>query len=228
MNAQIRAVIFDLDGTLVDTMGDFADKASQLMAAYYDVDRAWAREQYMNTSGYPFGQQLEQLFGDHPSRLEVAERFESWKLELLDRCLVEPRPGVKQMIHSLQEADYRVAISSNNGQAIVDHLVADWDIALDSALGYRDEGFSKGEPHFHWLQRELEVTRSEFLFVGDSLNDLRFALRSQVSFAAVTYTFPEDSFLRSNHRVKCFGDVTEVGDWLLSSFRTAPGGKNDP
>ena len=218
MNPRIRVVVFDLDGTLVDTMDAFADKASQLMASYYEIDRKCARELYLETSGYPFDQQLQQLFGNNPLTMEVAERFEVWKLELLDGRL-KPRLGVKQMIHDIQVAGYRVAISSNNSQANVDQLVADWDLPLHSALGYRNEGFCKGEPHFGWLQRELQVKRSEFLFVGDSLNDCRFALRSDVAFAAVSYTFSEDFFRSSNHCVKCFGDVTEVGDWLLNSRR---------
>ena len=215
MNGQIRVVIFDLDGTLVDTMERFAFKASQLMASFFHVDREYAREQYLKTSGYPFGQQLQQLFGNNPLNTEVAEQFETWKLELLDACLV-PRSGVEQIIHDLKVAGYRVAVSSNNVQGNVDRIVADWNCPLDSALGFRNESFCKGEPHFGWLERKLEVERSELLFVGDSLNDLRIALRSNVAFAAVTCTFPEDCFRSLNHSVKCFTDVTQVGSWLLS------------
>ena len=225
MNAQIRVVVFDFDGTLVDTMGAFADKASQLMASYYDIDCHCARELYLKTSGYPFGQQLQQLFGNNPLNTEVAERFETWKLELLDGPL-EPRPGVKQMILDLQAVGYRVAISSNNSQANVDQLVADWDFPLESALGFRNKSFCKGEPHFSWLRRELQVKRSEMLFVGDSLNDFRMALHSNVAFAAVTYTFPEECFRSLNHSVRCFTNVIQVGDWLVSQRRLLLGGKD--
>lgn len=225
MSTRINVVVFDLDGTLVDTMGAFAGKASQLMEAYYNIDREYARDLYLKTSGYPFYKQLQEIFGNNSLNTEVVKEFETWKLRLLSGVL-EPRSGVKQMIRELQSAGYRVAISSNNGQANVNRLVADWDVRLDGALGFHNERFCKGEPHFSWLSRKLQVERSKFLFVGDSMNDLRIALRSSVAFAAVTYTFSEDCFHSLDHSVECFAEVTRVGDQLLSQRRLVVGERN--
>ena len=67
MNTQL--LVFDLDGTLIDTMGDYADKAAALIRDHYGTPKDEARRRYFETSGVPFEQQLEQIFpGDDRRR----------------------------------------------------------------------------------------------------------------------------------------------------------------
>src|ERR1700742_4647011 len=56
-----RAVLFDLDGTLIDTMQVFADVAADVMVRHHALDRTAARTAYLATSGIPFFQQLEKI-----------------------------------------------------------------------------------------------------------------------------------------------------------------------
>ena len=47
----MRLIVFDFDGTLVDTMEAYAEKASELIEKFYGVPREKARKMYLETSG---------------------------------------------------------------------------------------------------------------------------------------------------------------------------------
>ena len=177
-----RLVVFDLDGTLIDTMGDYADRAAVLIAEYYGRGRAWARQRYLETSGIPFEAQLEMLFPGDSRNQGVAEAFEGWKDGYLNT--VGLPVATRALLERLRAHGRQVAISSNNLEPYVERLTHDWPV--DAALGYRPEdGFGKGIPHFRWLEERFHFARKEMLFVGDSPNDARLAREAGVPFAAL-------------------------------------------
>ena len=72
MNTQL--LIFDLDGTLIDTMKAYADKAAALIFEHYGTPGDEAHRRCFETSGLPFEQQLEQMvfIGDSPNDARIA------------------------------------------------------------------------------------------------------------------------------------------------------------
>ncbi len=72
---KVKLVVFDLDGTLVDTMGSFANHAATLMERHYGLLHETGYSQYMKTSGLPFKQQLEVLFPRNHKNASVAHQF---------------------------------------------------------------------------------------------------------------------------------------------------------
>jgi phosphoglycolate phosphatase-like HAD superfamily hydrolase len=185
LSAPIRVLVFDLDGTLVPTMEDYADKAAALMHAAFGTPLDEARQSYWATSGLPFERQLRQLYPGLKTD-PVAEAFEAWKDEYLNGIALSA--DVAGLLSRWQAAGFHVAISSNNLERYVQRLARDWPV--DCALGYRaagaeDSGFGKGEPHFAALESRFGLARSHFLFTGDSPNDARIAAASGVSFRAL-------------------------------------------
>jgi beta-phosphoglucomutase-like phosphatase (HAD superfamily) len=69
-------ILFDMDGTLVDTMQVFADVAAGVMVKHHGLDRARARAAYLATSGIPFFQQLEVIVPGHAGHAAAAAEFE--------------------------------------------------------------------------------------------------------------------------------------------------------
>ncbi len=192
-----RLIVFDLDGTLIDTMGDYADRAAMLIETHYGRDFDWARRRYLETSGLPFIRQLDALFPGDARNEAVAEAFERWKDGYLAGH-ARLAPDVSRLLEDLRARGLRLAISSNNLEPYVTRLARDWPV--DAALGYRPEdGFGKGEPHFRWLEAQFRTPRGEMLFVGDSTNDARLAREAGVPFAALLDAGFEAGAYRRHH-----------------------------
>ncbi|MBW8753443.1 MAG: HAD family hydrolase [Sphingomonadales bacterium] len=188
---RVELLVFDLDGTLVPTMEDYADHAASLMQTHLGAEWGAARRDYFRTSGLPFQMQLRQLYPDRGDTDPVAELFEAWKDGYL-RTIALPKP-VEALMCRWRDLGFRIAISSNNMQHYVERLAHDWPV--DLALGYRpEESFAKGEDHFRAIERHFGIARDRLVFTGDSPNDARIALGARVSFRALlTKAFgPED------------------------------------
>ncbi|MBI4211451.1 MAG: HAD family hydrolase [Deltaproteobacteria bacterium] len=202
-----KVVVFDLDGTLIDSMEDFADVASNVMPRFYPVSRETARQMYLDTSGKPFHHQLETLFPGHPSNADAAKAFEKEKKNnYLDKQLFQ---GAREMISHLRSKNIKVVVSSNNFQALVDQILDVRGIECDLVLGYQPN-FEKGEPHFCKITETLQAERSEITFVGDSLHDAERAQAAGIDFIGKEGTFSSSDFQRRFPRVQVISDLTEL------------------
>ncbi|MCE9624866.1 MAG: HAD hydrolase-like protein [Deltaproteobacteria bacterium] len=197
---QKKVCVFDFDGTLVDSMGAFADLAGELIAETYGVKPVRAREDYLRTSGLPFFQQLESLFPKDGRNAQVADAFEVRKKEdYFGRPFFDEVPGA---IADLQERGVRAVISSNNGQELVEeYLDRRPEARFDLVLGFK-QGFSKGKAHFEKVLHHFDLETSDLLFVGDSLHDARQALDFGVDFVGRLGTFEERHFLEVHPRAR--------------------------
>ena len=187
----VELLVFDLDGTLVPTMEDYADQAASLMQAHLGADWQAARREYFRTSGLPFQMQLRQLYPERGDTDAVADRFEQWK-DIYLRGIALPGP-VERLMRRWRALGFRIAISSNNMQHYIDRLARDWPV--DLALGFRPaDGFAKGEDHFRAIEHHFGIGRDRLVFTGDSPNDARIAGGAGVLFRALsTEAFkPED------------------------------------
>lgn len=181
--------IFDFDGTLVDSMGHFADLATDVIHDLYGTPRGIAREQYRQTSGLPFIEQVERIFPGDPRNRRAVVEYETAKAEnYLEK---KPFPEARYVLTELRERDCTVAISSNNMPHLVEAYCAEYEMPADIICGW-SPGFAKGRAHFdHILSgngRNLVVS----VFVGDSLRDAGEAASFGMDFIARSGTFTAD------------------------------------
>lgn len=205
-------LVFDLDGTLVDTMGDYGDKAADLMCAHFGTDFAVARGNYFKTSGLPFEKQLRELYPDDDTTDSVARMFEDWKDGYLQD--ISLHIVTAELIRTWQVRGLKVAISSNNMEIYVDRMAKDWPV--DAALGYRpSDNYRKGEPHFRTLEEKFSLSRDQMLFTGDSPNDARIAKDCKVDFMALlTDEFVADDFRKHLPDVSALKRLDEITPYL--------------
>lgn len=203
-------LVFDLDGTLVPTMDDYADKAASLMEAAFATPWAAARADYFRTSGLPFEKQLRELYPDRADTDAVAQAFEDWKDGYLRGLTLAD--ATARLFSDWRERGLKIAISSNNMEPYVERMARDWPV--DCALGYRpQDGYGKGEHHFLTLEERFALPRSRFLFVGDSPNDARIAARCGVAFRALlTSAFTPADFTAVDAQIALISDLAELAD----------------
>lgn len=203
----VRAVAFDLDGTIVDSMGAFARIAADVMAEYHRADWTWAHGRYLETSGIPFFQQLELIFPGNPANAATAEDFERRKLA---GFFSEPLfPGVPETLAALRGRGIHTAVSSNNFQDVVEEFVRRRGLEFDLVLAFGG-GLFKGEPHFRKILETWALAPNQLLYVGDSLSDGNRALASGIPFVGRTGTFDRQAFSKAFPGIRLIDEIPEL------------------
>jgi phosphoglycolate phosphatase-like HAD superfamily hydrolase len=186
-----KALLCDLDGTLIDSMPTLADLATDVIETRYGMPRVLAKELYLATCGLPFVKQLEEIFPADPRNPAASDEFESRKPAL---CYAIRMPvDTRRALEVLKKRGVRIAVSSNNGTANVEAFASQAGFAFDMVLGYGN-GLAKGKPHLDATSRAFGADRQEMLFVGDSLHDGEIAEREGIPFVGVASTFSPERF----------------------------------
>ncbi len=203
-----KAVIFDFDGTLVDTMGGFADLAADIMHRRFGTPIERARHSYLETSGLPFRQQLEIIYPDDARNDEASREFEAAKQEtFFSETFAD---DVKRTISQLRQRGYLVMVSSNNRQDLVDRFVArEPEVQFHEVLGARQD-FFKGHDHFEYIRRKFGIGEDEMVFIGDSLKDAERAISSHVRFVGKLGTFDKTDFETQFPGVATISNISDL------------------
>ena len=207
-----RALMFDLDGTLVNTMSGFADLAASIMSHHHGADWATARTRYLETSGLPFRRQLEVIVPSHPGNERAAEEFERRKRNI---CRATPMDHeTRGALATLRERGLGLIVSSNTGQDFVDEFTRREAFRFDLALGFDVRaGMAKGRPHVERALAELRLDRRELWFIGDSLKDGDLARECGIEFVGRIGTFMPSDFedrFAGVRTIRAIGDLVEM------------------
>ena len=186
-----HAITFDFDGTLVDTMHDYARIASEEIYNLYGLKQETAKQLYLETSGIPFFQQLDLIFGPDSRNGTCADRFEKRKAAFLKNVNMDAH--IQSLLYDIRSLGLSIAITSNNFQDLVDEFVVKVPGLFDLVLGFGN-GFSKGPMQFSQVLDSFGIDRRYLLFVGDSLSDARKSLAFGIDFVAISGTLRPESF----------------------------------
>ncbi len=207
----LRAVMFDLDGTLIDTMGGFADLAAEVMEKRLGHVRTDARRRYMETSGIPFRQQLEVIAPGHAANQATSDEFEQRKRAVCDATSMDAITirGLEQ----LRALGLKLVVSSNGAQHFVDDFARRETFKFDLALGFdASRGLAKGRPHVEHTCQALGLAVPELLFCGDSLKDGELADQCGIPFVGRTGTFTHADFLHRDPAGSAVDSIVELAD----------------
>jgi phosphoglycolate phosphatase-like HAD superfamily hydrolase len=179
-------LLLDLDGTLVDTMPAFADLAAAVIARHFGLLPTNARNLYLQTSGVPFAQQLDAIFGDHPAVAPAAAEYEARKHAICAAARMDA--DTRAALDELRARGVALVVSSNGMQGHVDRFAAHCRGLFELALGFGG-ALAKGEPHIALVEERTGVARGAMAFVGDSVRDGELAEASGVRFVGRAGTF---------------------------------------
>ena len=218
--ADLCVIMFDLDGTLIDTMGGFADVAAAVMTERHGLDPVVARRRYLETSGIPFRQQLELIVPGDPRNDSASDTFEQRKRGCADAANLDAR--TLAALERLRDQGLALVVSSNSAQYFVDEFAARQAFRFDSVLGFVDgvagePAFAKGQPHVERTCRELGTTPARILFCGDSLKDGELARDAALGgFVGRLGTFTADDFRRFDPACTAVADIHALADLIAA------------
>ncbi len=192
-------VIFDLDGTLLNTLEDIRDSVNHMMVKYGYPERTL--EQIRLAVGNGSGVLLERSLPegrDTPNFDGLLEEYVAW-YEAHNRIKTAPYPGVLELLRALTASERKIAVVSNkpdaNTKALVRHFFGAY---VSVAIGERPGVSRKPSPDsVKAAMRELQSYPFETVYVGDSDVDLKTARAAGIDCVSVTWGFRSADFLRS-------------------------------
>jgi phosphoglycolate phosphatase len=194
-----QAVIFDLDGTMLDTLADIADAVNRVLAA----------------SGYPRHPEHEYRWfvGDGSATLikralppdqrdadiiqTCLERFIADYHQHWDRKTV-PYPGIKELLETLQTRQIKLAVVTNKPHRFAEKMIAHYfpDTSFDPIFGQRQGIPKKPDPTQALAAlRQMQVAARYCLFMGDSAVDIETARRAGIPSVGAGWGFRPKSEL---------------------------------
>ena len=188
-----KLVIFDLDGTLLDTIADLAESANYALKQLgYPTHNV---ETIRTFVGNGINKLLERALPAHEQTAENVMRMRSHFVPYYDvhnADLSSPYPGIVNLLEDLQAKGIQIAVASNKYQAATVKLVKQYfpDIDFVEILGQREGINVKPDPTIVFdILKKANVSREETLYVGDSGVDMQTAINAGVDAIGVTWGF---------------------------------------
>lgn len=183
--------IFDLDGTLVDSLRDIAEALNECLELLALPPHPVDHYRYMVGEGVPelcrraVGQSHPQLVG---RLIELARpRYRVRPLRY-----TVPYPGVDTLARSLRQSGAILAVLSNKPHDMTCRIVrAFWPESMFSHVqGYTEEAYRKPDPYFvHQIRAQFNVPPDRIFLIGDTPTDVQTASRAGAQCIAVTWGF---------------------------------------
>jgi phosphoglycolate phosphatase len=195
-----KAVMFDLDGTLADTLGDIAAAANHAFSQMGQPTQTLHRFRYLA------GQGLERLFTDALPQAEHA-RVEEYMLlfkayyaqhNMDTTCLY---PGIEQLLDAIQSRGMKLVILTNKpdkaAHELTEKLMSQW--SFDVVLGHREPYPVKPDPTSALaICDELGISPLDWLYVGDTSVDMYTAKNAGMFAVGVLWGFRDEPELRES------------------------------
>lgn len=208
----LKAIIFDMDGTLIDTVDLHAESWRQALAKFgKDVTFEAVREQIGKG-----GDQLMPVFLSKEEIERVGEDLESYRKDLFFREFfpkAKAFPCCRELVERIRDDGKQVALATSAaGDELAKYKkLAGIDDLLDEEATSDDSEKSKPHPDiFQAVLGKLKLTASECLVIGDTPYDSEAAMKAGIATVGVlSGGFPISS-LKSAGCVRIYGDIQEI------------------
>lgn len=213
-----KLIIFDLDGTLLNTIADLAMATNhalqQLGYPTHDTDT------YRFFVGNGINKLLERSLPEAEKNEANVMRLRSHFLPFYDKHnadLSTPYPGIPELLQTLQQKGMKIAVASNKYQSATVKLILHYfpNIQFVEVLGQREGIAVKPDPSIVFdILRKAEVDKEEVLYVGDSNVDMQTARNAGVDAIGVSWGFRPRTELEAFHPLAVVDKADELLNYL--------------
>ena len=209
-----KLVIFDLDGTLLNTIADLANSTNYALKVLgYPIHEP---DKYNFMVGNGINKLFERALPDGEKTEENVLRVRQEFVPYYDQHNADksrPYPGVTELLETLQTAGMQLAVASNKYQAATEKLIAHYfpNIKFTAVFGQREGIPVKPDPIIvKEILQIAKVQEEETLYVGDSGVDMQTAINAGVTSCGVTWGFRPRTDLESFHPDHIVDNAEEI------------------
>lgn len=196
----IKAILFDLDGTLLNTLEDLTDSVNHILNTHGMPERTIDEIRSFIGNGVPTLIARSVPYDTDPEMIKICVdgMMEYYK----DHADIKTRPydGIPELLDNLKKKNIRIAVVTNKAEEAAKILCkAKFGDVPDLVIG--DNGKDKLKPapdNVFRALNELNLKKEDVLYVGDSDVDMITAKNAGLRSVGVTWGFRDENVLRKN------------------------------
>ncbi len=195
-----RVAVFDLDGTLLDTLTDLYNSVNYALTSVRLPTRT--KEEVRSFVGNGISLLMKRAIGEE--RADFADILQTFKTHYGEHCMDETKPydGILPLLQALKNHGVQCAVLSNKADFAVKKLAKEYfgDL-LQMAVGENEEKGIRKKPapdSLFSVLDTLRVEKEQAVYIGDSEVDIQTAQNGGVDCISVTWGFKDRTFLVDN------------------------------
>jgi phosphoglycolate phosphatase len=200
-----KLVIFDLDGTLLNTIADLGNAANHTLSELGLPQHTLDEYRLMVGNGMsklimralPDDKATDDSFVD-----STLARFLEYYAQHID-IYTQPYPGIPELINTLSTEGYKLAVASNKIQAGAEKLIAEFFPGIEFVAVMGNSSHYPLKPDaalVEYIMNKAGTDRAHTIMVGDSGTDIQTARNAGIPIIAVSWGFrPRHELTSANH-----------------------------
>ncbi|QSW90923.1 HAD family hydrolase [Flavobacterium endoglycinae] len=198
---KFKGIIFDLDGTLVNSLEDISDAMNKVLQGLNFPTHTYDTYQYFIGSGLR-NLVSKALPSTNNSDEQIEICFECMINEYREICTLKTKPydGIVELLENLTSQNIKMAVFSNKADELTKKIASEiFPNHFDIAVGLSTEALKKPNP-FEALAigKKWNLNPEEILFVGDSDIDMQTAVNANMFPVGVTWGYRTEEELKNS------------------------------
>lgn len=200
-----KGIIFDLDGTLVNSLEDISDAMNNVLNSLNYPTHTYDAYQYFIGSGLR-NLVSKALPASNNSENEIEVCFENMIAEYREICTMKTKPyaGIVELLDNLVSRDIKLAVFSNKADELTKKIASEiFPEYFNTAVGLSTEALKKPNP-FEAIEisKNWNLQTEEIIFIGDSDIDMQTATNAKMFPLGVSWGYrTEEELLASGAKL---------------------------
>lgn len=212
-----KAVIFDMDGTILNTLEDLKNATNYSLRQFGMPERSL--EEVRMFVGNGIRKLVERAVPSGTSEEKIAQVFdvflEYYEIHSADNT--SPYPGILELVEKLKKSGIKTAVSTNKADVPAQELGREYFNGIfDLIVGQQDGLKVKPAPDsVNKILSILDIQKKDAIYIGDSDVDVQTAKNSGLDFIGVSWGFRGREFLEKNDAKNIVDNANEILDLVI-------------
>lgn len=212
-----KAVIFDMDGTILNTLEDLKNATNYSLRQFGMPERSL--EEVRMFVGNGIRKLVERAVPAGTPKEKINQVFdvflEYYEIHSADNT--SPYPGILELVEKLKKAGIKTAVSTNKADVPAQELGREYFNGIfDLIVGQQDGLKVKPAPDsVNKILSILDIQKKDAIYIGDSDVDVQTAKNSGLDFIGVSWGFRGREFLEKNGAKNIVDNANEILDLVI-------------